>query len=65
LDAFRRSCRSREGDGSFLVTEHSPGTGSTGALAIADFNGDSRPDIAFAMFIGDAVHVLLNNCGDP
>jgi FG-GAP-like repeat len=53
-----------DGSGGFA---HAPGspleTGGYGTFSVAtgDFNGDGKPDLAFANFDSDDVSVLLNN----
>ena len=49
-----------KGDGTFRPAMTFPLPGESGALTIADFNGDHRNDIAVANYSGNAVVTLLN-----
>jgi hypothetical protein len=48
------------GDGTFQSAMLYPAGGFPRAVALADFNGDHRPDITIADQTGDRVYVLLN-----
>jgi hypothetical protein len=41
-------------------------TGPSGmGVAVADFNGDHKPDLAWANFYGNSVSVMLNTASPP
>lgn len=53
-----------DGQGGYAPAPGSPvttGGSTTFSVAAADFNGDRKPDLAFANFASDSVSVLLNN----
>jgi FG-GAP-like repeat len=50
-----------KGDGSFTAAASPAVNDYPGALAVGDFNGDGKTDIAVANFTGSAVSILLGN----
>ena len=52
-----------QGDGSFQQIYDFDSGGYSDGVAVADFNGDGRPDVAVANYYYDTVGVLLNNTG--
>ena len=53
------------GDGSFQAPDQFDATPRQGGalVAVADFNGDGRPDLAAAAMGGDELSVFLNRSG--
>ena len=49
------------GDGSFTAVQTIAAGDTPASIAIADFNGDGRPDLAVANFRSNNVSVLINN----
>ena len=49
------------GDGTFQPVNRYPVTSNYAAVAVADFNGDGKPDVAISNFAANSVSILLGN----
>ena len=47
-------------DGTFHSAKYYPCTHGTYYVAVGDFNGDRKPDLVVANYVGDSVSILLN-----
>lgn len=54
-----------DGDGTFHPAQNYYAGLSPCSVAIADLNGDGRPDLIVGDRVGDTVNVLLNISGEP
>ena len=53
------------GDGTFQAAQNFLAGQGVASVAVGDFDGDGRPDLAAGNYGGDTVSVLMNNAGPP